>query len=113
MHRKREAAPLGGTTPNGLRKRVKGGQMPNQGGLLVNRRAQAPEPATVPARQPVAAATAAHPGVDPSPTAPSSADNVFDFLSSFEAGVQRGREEASQEDDEPTAPFKTRPTDGN
>ena len=105
-HRKREAAPHGGTTPNGLRKRVKGGQMPNQGGLLVNRRAQ---PADAPPdTAPQAAATTATDD-DGSTTA----DNVFDFLSSFEAGAQRGRKEAGQVDDDPTAAFTTPTTDGN
>jgi HAMP domain-containing protein len=106
VHRKREAAPDGGTTSNGLRKRVKGGQMPNQGGLLVNRRAQ---PAEAPADvAPQAAATTATDD-DGSTTA----DNVFDFLSSFEAGAQRGRKEAGQVDDDPTAAFTTPTTDGN
>jgi hypothetical protein len=108
VHRKREAAPHGGTTPNGLRKRVKGGQMPNQGGLLVNRRAQPADAPPVDAPQ-VAALTA----TTSDEAAPSTADNVFDFLSSFEAGAQRGRKEAGQVEDDPTAPFKTPTTDGN
>jgi hypothetical protein len=108
VHRKREAAPDGGTTPNGLRKRVKGGQMPSQSGLLVNRRAQPADaaPAAAPRPAPIAAAT-------PDEAPSSTADNVFDFLSSFEAGAQRGRKEAGQVDDDPTAPFTTPTTDGN
>ena len=110
MHRKREAAPEGGTTPNGLRKRVKGGQMPSQSGLLVNRRAQPGDapPATTPRAAPAAPAAAAT-----DEAVSSTADNVFDFLSSFEAGAQRGRKEAGQIDDDPSAPFKTPTTDGN
>ena len=106
MHRKREAAPHGGTTPNGLRKRVRGGQMPSQGGLLVNRRAQ---PADAPPATAAQAAATTATDDDGSTTA----DNVFDFLSSFEAGAQRGRKEAGQVDDDPTAAFTTPTTDGN
>jgi hypothetical protein len=79
--------------------------MPSQGGLLVNRRAQpADDP---PAAAPEAATTATDD--DGSTTA----DNVFDFLSSFEAGAQRGRKEAGKVDDDPTAAFTTPTTDGN
>ena len=61
----------GGTTRSGLARRVKGAQMPTTQPLSLRRREQAEE----------------SPGNDP-------AKDVYSFLSSFTAGVQRGLDEA-------------------
>ena len=78
--------------------------MPSQSSLLVNRRA------------PAAAAAAAPSDVAPSAPEPienpSTAETVFDFLSSFDAGVKRGRDEAAQTGEFPTSSFTTPTTDG-
>ncbi|HEU4398978.1 MAG TPA: hypothetical protein VFU54_14230, partial [Actinomycetota bacterium] len=79
----------GGTTPGGLTRRVRGAQLPTATPLAIRRAAAAEQ---------AAAADHAAPGPpERTPEQKAAADAVYDFLSRFSAGVQRGIGEARGE----------------
>ncbi|HLT68554.1 MAG TPA: hypothetical protein VKZ72_00225, partial [Acidimicrobiales bacterium] len=80
-------APGAGTTPGGLTRRVRGANMPATQPLRMRRGGQ---------QQGAPAAPAGGAGTPPPRTAEQrrKADDVYNFLSQFTAGVQRGIEES-------------------
>jgi signal transduction histidine kinase len=82
----------GGTTSSGLVRRVRGAQLPTTQPLSLRRQggsADRPPPAAQPAPRPAPA-----PNPQPAPPASAPAEDVYGFLTNFNAGVQRGLDEA-------------------